>query len=135
MLSSNKHFVRAVAISVSALFMISAFARQPPLISQQELVPLMHTSADELVILDVRTAAEYAQGHIAGAINVSHAKIDNALPQLLQYRNKRLVVYCRSGRRAGVVEHILMENGFTHLSHLEGDMNAWVKAKLPTVTP
>ena len=46
---------------------------------------------------------------------------------------KTVVVYCRSGRRAGIAEALLAEQGFSRLRHLSGDMNAWKKAHLPTV--
>jgi len=44
-----------------------------------------------------------------------------------------IVVHCRSGRRAIVAESVLQDNGFLNVRHLEGDMNAWVKAKLPLI--
>jgi len=45
------------------------------------------------------------------------------------------VVYCRTGRRAGVAENVLREAGFTRVFDLEGHMTEWNQAELPVVVP
>ncbi|TPH17345.1 rhodanese-like domain-containing protein [Litorilituus lipolyticus] len=122
-----------LTLVVSSFFMLNAFAGQTPAISQQALIEAMAQDANNIVVLDVRSAEEFNEGHIKGAINVSHNTVEENLAKLTQYKDKKVVVYCRSGRRAGIAEHILAENGFTKLYHLTGDMNGWVAAKLPTV--
>lgn len=82
------------------------------------------------LILDVRSASEYADGHVPSAINIPHNELEANLAKLKGYENKDIVIYCRSGRRAGVAEGILSGKGFTQLYHLEGDMNGWNEAKL-----
>jgi len=101
-----------------------------PQISQQELL-LLKDSEVEFIVLDVRTKEEYDQGHVPNAINVSHTDVEHQLNSLLPYKNKKVIVYCRSGRRAAMAERILSNNGFSDLWHLKGDMNAWKKANLP----
>ena len=71
--------------------------------------------ADTAVIrLDVRTAEEYAEGHIDNAINIDVQKEDfeskakSALP-----KNKTIALYCRSGRRSKNAAKILTANGYT----------------------
>jgi|JRYD01.1.fsa_nt_gb rhodanese-related sulfurtransferase len=78
-----------------------------------------------LVILDVRTPEEFAAGHIPGAINIPVGEIGARLAELEASRDKTIVAYCRSGRRAGVALKALHEAGFTKLSHLAGDMPGW----------
>lgn len=82
-------------------------------------------------ILDVRSEAEYAAGHVPGAILLPHDQLPARLDELEPYRGSELVVYCRSGRRAGIAEATLAQAGFTHLVHLEGDWRAWSAAGLP----
>lgn len=111
-----------------------AFAGETSKISQQELLTALKAPNNNIVLLDVRSADEYNQGHVAGAINVSHSVVEDNLKKLSQYKDSTVVVYCRSGRRAGIAENILAENGFKNLRHLTGDMNGWLEAKLPVVS-
>jgi len=84
------------------------------------------------LILDVRTPAEFEKGHVPGAVNVPHSEIGARLAELGDDRNRPVVVYCESGKRAGMAEGELLAAGFTDLHHLEGDMRAWRSAGRPT---
>ncbi|MDG1750496.1 MAG: rhodanese-like domain-containing protein [Thalassotalea sp.] len=103
-------------------------------ISQQQLLSLQHAAkAPEFIVLDVRSDEEFKAGHIKGALNISHDAIEQHLSTLSEYKDKTVIVHCRSGRRAQAAEAILQSNGFTQLKHLEGDYNAWVAADLPLI--
>ncbi|AOT07336.1 rhodanese-like domain-containing protein [Pseudoalteromonas luteoviolacea] len=83
-------------------------------------------------IIDVRTVEEYSGGHIKGAINIPYDQIEAQSFLLNELKNKTLVVYCRSGRRANIFENELTKRGFT-LLHLEGDMLGWQAQGLPLI--
>ena len=102
-------------------------------ISQQELMQRMDAQTDVL-ILDVRTSAEFSAGHIPGAINIPHVELPSRLGEVQPHRAKEVVVYCEAGGRAGIAEHALREAGFVNVRHLEGDMAAWRQTALPIVT-
>jgi len=76
-------------------------------------------------VLDVRTPEEFEGGHVPGALNVPHDQIERRLAELEPYRDREVVLYCRSGRRAGVASETLAAAGFAHLLHLSGDMSGW----------
>jgi len=116
---------------LTALLSTFAFAKSVQDISQQDFQKLAHSDKANILVLDVRTPEEYSQGHVPGAINISHTTIKDNLAKLMTYKNKKIVVYCRSGRRAGFAAEILAKNGFKNLYHLDGDMNGWAKAGLP----
>lgn len=99
-------------------------------ISRTELQARM-AQATEQLILDVRTPEEFANGHIAGAINVPHDQILTRLPELAAWRTRDIVLYCRSGRRAELAATLLEAQGYTRLHHLDGDMQGWEAAGLP----
>jgi phage shock protein E len=88
-----------------------------------------------LVVLDVRTAAEYAEGHVPGAINVPYDEVEARLGELDAMRGSEVVVYCRTGRRAGLALDVLARSGFERLRHLEGDIEGWVAADRPVAVP
>lgn len=85
----------------------------------------------EIILLDVRSPEEFAEGHIPGAINVPHDHIDEYLATLSDHKDKPVVVYCRSGRRADLVIDVLKQHEFNDLRHLEGDMMGWGEAGYP----
>lgn len=74
-------------------------------------------------VLDVRSAEEYATGHVPGAVNVPHDQVAARIAELP--KDREIVLYCRSGRRAGLAAEVLAANGFKSLAHLTGDMPAW----------
>jgi rhodanese-related sulfurtransferase len=114
-----------------SLFSAVVFASETPQISQNELLTALKSPDHNIVVLDVRSAEEFANGHLVDAINVSHNTVAENLNQLSQYKNSTVVVHCRSGYRASIAERILAKNGFENLRHLTGDMNGWLDAKLP----
>ena len=103
-------------------------------ITSAELVERLE-GEDVPVILDVRSPEEYAEGHIPGAINVPYDQIAANLDSLESFQTAEIVVYCRTGRRAGVAENVLREAGFTRVLDLEGHMTSWNEAELPVVVP
>lgn len=100
-------------------------------ISADELMALLEAANSDLVILDVRTSAEFAAGHVPGARNVAHDQLAVHLDQLAALRDRQIVVYCRSGRRSALAEEVLRGAGFSRLLHLRGDYLAWEAANLP----
>ena len=109
-----------------------SFAEDTPLVSQDELIEMARKySTNDMLILDVRSAEEFAEGHIKNAVNISHGEMSRNFMTILEFQDKPVVVYCRSGRRANIAETILKDKGFTNVMHLEGDMNDWVDAELP----
>jgi len=82
----------------------------------------------ELVLLDVRTQAEYDSGHILNAINISHEQILEDSELLAEYKDSQMVVFCRSGVRAGKVIQLLESIGFEDIIDIDGDMLAWSEA-------
>ena len=106
----------------------------PEVITADELVERLE-GEDVPVILDVRSPEEYAEGHIPGAINVPYDQIAVNLDSLESFLTAEIVVYCRTGRRAGVAENALREAGFTRVLDLEGHMTSWNEAELPVVVP
>lgn len=106
----------------------------PQVITSADLVKRLE-GEDVPVILDVRSPEEFADGHIPGAINVPYDQIAANLDSLESFLTAEIVVYCRTGRRAGVAEKALREAGFTQVVDLEGHMVSWNEAGFPVVIP
>ena len=87
-----------------------------------------------VVLLDVRTAAEYAEGHIEGAILIDQEQSDfMEKAKAVLRKDKKVAVYCRSGRRSANAAGKLAAEGYTCVN-LKGGINAWKEAGKPVTT-
>ena len=77
-------------------------------------------SEEDYIILDVRTQDEYDQGHIPGAIVISHEEIAEKAEKVLTDKNQMILVYCRSGRRSKIAAEALVELGYTNIKEFGG---------------
>jgi rhodanese-related sulfurtransferase len=92
-------------------------------ITAEEAKQIMDTQED-YIILDVRTRKEYDQGHIPGAIVISHDEIGEKAEKVLTDKNQLILVYCRSGRRSKIAAELLVELGYTNILEF-GGINDW----------
>jgi len=126
---------RLTTLLASALLGVACFvpanAADTVLVSQAELLKRLEQKDPDLVVLDVRTADEFAAGHVPGARNVSHELLASRIDELATARDKQVVLYCRTGRRTLLAEDVLRKAGFKRLGHLEGDYLAWETEKRP----
>ena len=77
-------------------------------------------SEDGYIILDARTQEEYDQGHIPGAIVISHEEIAEKAEDVLADKDQLILVYCRSGRRSKIAAEALVELGYTNIKEFGG---------------
>ena len=92
-------------------------------ISMEEARSLMEEETD-YIILDVRTAEEFAQKHIPGAINIPNETIGSEELAELPDKNQLILVYCRSGNRSKQASEKLAELGYTKIYEF-GGINDW----------
>jgi phage shock protein E len=100
-------------------------ADSTPKIAADQLIERLAQKDAELVVLDVRTPEEFAAGHVSGAVNIPYDQLPNRIAEITNAKNKDIVVYCRTGRRAAIAEDTLAAHGFKRVMHLDGDMIKW----------
>lgn len=84
-----------------------------------------------IVRLDVRTAEEFAEGHIAKTLNIDVLKNDfESKAVAMLPKNHIIAVNCRSGKRSKNAARRLVKNGFKVIE-LDGGYNDWVKNRMP----
>ena len=79
------------------------------------------------LIIDVRTAEEFAAGHFPGAINIPHEDIIQGIKESNVGKNQTVLLYCRSGNRSGQAEARLQAAGFSGAKNV-GGLNALLVA-------
>ncbi len=72
------------------------------------------------LLVDVRTADEFSAGHLEGALNIPHDQVAARLAEFGPDKSRDVVLYCRSGHRAGLAEAVLSENGFSAVFNAGG---------------
>jgi phage shock protein E len=82
--------------------------------------------------IDVRTAEEYQQGHVEEAINIPYEEIVERIGEVTEDQDALIYVYCRSGRRSGIAQGMLLDAGYTQVINLGGLEEARKKAAAET---
>ncbi len=93
---------------------------------------LMAANPDVLVV-DVRTPAEFETAHIGGAINLPFDQVDAHLRRIVADAGGRMLLVCQSGGRATQARKRLCEAGLPDTVVLAGGMNAWIASGAPVV--
>ena len=88
-------------------------------ITVQEAKNLMDTE-EGYIILDVRTQEEFDEGHIPGAIQISHEEVEEKAEGVLTDKDQLILVYCRSGRRSKLAAEALVALGYTNIREFGG---------------
>jgi rhodanese-related sulfurtransferase len=118
-------------VALGAVALVAFFASRAWVqggVSATEAASMIEERKD-LQLIDVRTAAEYADGHLAKAKLIPLQEIETRLAEI--DKSKPVLLYCRSGHRSGNALKILQGKGFTQAKHVEGGINAWQAVGLP----
>jgi len=124
--------VRVTCMAFATLCLVGGCASQAPVKDVSRAAALQRSpAAAKWQWVDVRTAVEYADGHIPGTRNVPLEILQtNPLATGLD-RRRTVVLYCVSGRRAGLAAEALRQAGFRDVRLLEGSFKAWQAEGLP----
>lgn len=122
---------RTLAIVLLAIAGVTHADTTATNIAPDKLVERLEQKDADLVVLDVRTPEEFAAGHVPGAVNIPHDQLPNRIAEITNAKNKDVVVYCRSGKRAAMAQDTLAAHGFKRVLHLEGDILKWQEEKRP----
>lgn len=89
------------------------------------------------ILLDVREADEYANGHIPGAVHISRGLLEFKLSNTpeLSPRDLKIVLYCKTSGRAALASKALHDMGYLNVESIAGGFDAWVAAGNPIAKP
>ncbi|WP_298955733.1 rhodanese-like domain-containing protein [uncultured Campylobacter sp.] len=75
---------------------------------------------ENYLVIDVRSADEYAAGHVKHAINIPLGELESRLDEINDYKDKNVVLYCNTGNRSGKALDLLKQKGFNVLMNAPG---------------
>lgn len=110
---------------------ILGFATMMPMMvnAEQASVQQVQTQKAPGVWIDVRSAEEFQQGHLNGAINLTHTEIAQRIAEVAPDKDQPINLYCRSGRRAEVALNELKKLGYSNVTN-HGGYDDLIKAGL-----
>jgi len=112
------------ALTITALLLVGSLGTYAV---RAENVP------EKLLLIDVRTEAEWKEGHLEGAILIPYEKIGEEITKVAPKKQTEIHLYCRSGRRSGIALDALKKLGYENVSN-DGSVNdASEKLKIPVV--
>lgn len=119
MTSLAEYRLEMVAVLVVLAVVLMQMARQGSGAQSSRVEPSQLLETD-VVVVDVRSPEEYAQGHIPGAINIPVETLGSEAPPELPDPDQRIYVYCRTGRRSGAAAQALAGLGYTNVVDFGG---------------
>jgi phage shock protein E len=106
--------------SILAMLVLLAASLMPTWAAEQEPSVAWEKIDRGVTLIDVRTAEEFAAGHIDGAINIPFEIIVPELAKLNIDTDAEVVLYCRSGNRSGIAQESLVKQGYTNTYNAGG---------------
>ena len=89
------------------------------------------SSSKDVVVVDVRTPAEFSTGHIPGASNIDYVADSFGTELAKLDRSKTYIVHCAAGGRSTQSLAVFARLGFKSVTHLDGGLNGWIAAGKP----
>ncbi|MBL4795318.1 MAG: rhodanese-like domain-containing protein [Pseudomonadales bacterium] len=129
---SIKHWELVLLFGGLVAALIATESRRGGLgVSSAELTALLNKQ--NAVVLDVRDAKDYRDGHITGAINIPFASVEGRLVELGQYKENPIIIVCKMGQHSAGVGKTLRSNDFTDVRRLTGGIGTWLADSMPLV--
>ncbi len=127
----NWHLFAALAAIIALLAFEPLRKRRGGIrsVSADELPRVMRD--ENIVVLDVSEAKEFASSHIPKARNIPISRLESDIQTINKFKARPVVVCCRMGNRSAKAASVLKKNGFTDIRTLQGGMAAWTKENLP----
>ena len=124
-------WIIGVAVISGATLLFPLFQRRGSKLTQSQAIQYMNQG--KTLILDVRSAEEFASGHLQNAKHIPLADLGNRLKEIEKSKKNTVITTCERGVRSGSAAVLLAKAGFEQVFSLEGGVAAWKSQGLPTV--
>ena len=122
-----------------ALFVVSGIMVTWPTIAKmmggsREIGTLETTrliNSGSALVLDIRDTSEFSSGRIPKSKNIPLSEIDKRIEEISKFKDKPVIVTCRTNNRSGSAARLLRQRGFADVYQLDGGFGAWQQASLP----
>ena len=129
---ATHHRIMSLLLVVAALavliYELRERSRDVGAVSPQDAVRMMNQGA---TLLDVRSASDFAAGHIRGARNLPSDTLTTGVDGIRRLKDRPIIVYCEHGVAATGAMRQLVQQGFSKVVNLRGGLSAWRAEQLP----
>jgi len=127
-----EHYYYSVPLFVAIVLLIRSSAKKGgKKITAQDLINL--TNQDKVKLIDLRSTADFDDGHITGSINIPYANIDDRVHEIKKYEGISLVLICETGSQSANAGEKLQNLGHKDTLILSGGINNWRMDNLPLI--
>lgn len=128
----NNIWTILIALTSGAMLFWSFFGNRLLGIKEVDHIAAMQLiNRQNALVLDVREQGEYDAGHVLNSKHIPLGKLKERIGELEKYRERPIVVICRSGQRSASACGFLGKQGFAQAYNFNGGVTAWQKANLP----
>ncbi|MCH8621153.1 rhodanese-like domain-containing protein [Undibacterium sp. TS12] len=120
-----------IAILSGGALLLPVLQRRGAKVSHFQATQYMNQG--KTLVLDVRSAEEFATGHLPNAKNIPLAELGDRVKELEKSKSNVVITVCASGVRSSSAAGILSKAGFAQVFSLDGGVDAWKSQGLPTV--
>lgn len=129
-ITDNLYLIGIAIVSGGALLFPSLIRRGAV---ASPLQATQYINKGKTLILDVRTADEFATGHLQNARHIPLQELELRIKEIEKSKSHVVIVVCASGARSGRATGLLGKAGFGQVFSLDGGIAAWKAASLPVV--
>lgn len=122
-------FIVAIAVISGGALLWPALAPRGKRATPLQVTQMINRG--KTTIVDVRSAEEFAAGHLRDAKHIALADLGNRIGELDKSKNRTVVVVCQTGARSDKAARQLQAAGFADVHSLDGGLAAWTAAGLP----
>ena len=127
-----EHYYYSVPLLVAIVLLIRSIAKKGgKKINAQDLINL--TNQDKVKLIDLRSTADFDDGHITGSINIPYANLDDRVHEIKKYEGISLVLICENGSQSANAGEKLQNLGHKDTLILSGGINNWRMDNLPLI--
>ena len=124
-------WIIAIAVVSGLALLIPVIQRRGAKLSQLQVTQMINQGKP--LILDVRTAEEFATGHLQNAKHIPLSELSNRLKEIEKSKNGTIITVCERGVRSSSAAGLLTKAGFAQVFILDGGVIAWKSQGLPTI--
>ena len=127
-----EYYYYSVPLLVAIVLLIRSIAKKGgKKITAQDLINL--TNQDKVKLIDLRSTADFDDGHITGSINIPYANLDDRVHEIKKYEGISLVLICENGSQSANAGEKLQNLGHKDTLILSGGINNWRMDNLPLI--
>ena len=118
--NKKRNIILLIAIVLTTVMLTTLFTVGSSIMKSMEISTTYQVGTSYHAGFKFLTQEEYDEGHIPGAVVISHEEIAEKAEEVLTDKDQLILVYCRSGRRSKIAAEALAELGYTNIKEFGG---------------